>query len=58
MLWAPLFNSIMQSTFYGHFAAGKNVEEAKDTVTKLREAGIRTMLFIPMESPLYEIAEP
>ena len=53
-----MFNMIMNASFYGHFAAGKNPEEAKKTVEKLREAGIRTMLFIPMESPLHELSDP
>lgn len=49
----------MKNTFYGQFAAGKNAVEAKETVAAdLRESGIRTMLCIPMESPLHKLSDP
>ena len=45
----------METTFYGQFAAGENLEIVKNRVEMLKSAGIRPMLCIPIESKKEEI---
>ena len=50
ILWGSIFRRVMNSTFYGQFAAGENVAEVKATAEALRAAGISSMLCIPIET--------
>ena len=48
-IWRPVFDTIMMKTFYGHFAAGVSIETSQQTVGRLKDSGIRTMLMVPIE---------
>ncbi|XP_002160324.4 hydroxyproline dehydrogenase isoform X1 [Hydra vulgaris] len=50
IIWAPLFRWLMKSTYYGNFAAGETVDEAKATADKLKTHNVLTMLCVPIES--------
>ncbi|XP_066918304.1 hydroxyproline dehydrogenase-like [Clytia hemisphaerica] len=54
---SSLFQRIMASTFYGHFTAGSDAQSSKPTIHALHEAGIKTMLMIPIENVFEDAKE-
>ena len=47
----------MSTSFYGHFTAGSDVSSSRPTINQLHEAGIKTMLMIPIENVFQEVAK-
>ena len=45
-----MFDAVLRSTFYGQFAGGESMDTLKETVNKLKEAKVRSMLCIPIET--------
>ncbi|XP_065054367.1 hydroxyproline dehydrogenase-like [Rhopilema esculentum] len=45
-----IFDAVLRSTFYGQFAGGESMPILEKNVKKLRSAGIRSMLCIPIET--------
>ena len=44
LIGPALFTRLMKATVYGQFAAGEDKEEIMKVVTRLRNAGVRTVL--------------
>ncbi len=44
LVGTALFTRLMKATVYGQFAAGEGKEEIMKVVTRLRNAGVRTVL--------------
>ncbi|EKB49878.1 proline dehydrogenase family protein [Cecembia lonarensis] len=42
-------NGIMKSTMFGHFCGGESIEDCQDTVNKLAEFGVKTILDYSVE---------
>ncbi|KAJ8312394.1 hypothetical protein KUTeg_009767 [Tegillarca granosa] len=49
VLGERIFNKVAKATFYGQFVGGDNESSLMSCVDRIREAGIRLMLAIPME---------
>lgn len=52
VLGKTLFEFLLRKTMYSQFVAGENIPAIQDTIEKLRECGIQTMLFVPNEEDL------
>ena len=50
MVGKNFFDAVLRSTFYGQFAGGESMDALKETVNKLKGAGVRSMLCIPIET--------
>ena len=52
VLGKTLFEFLLHKTMYSQFVAGENLPAIQDTIQKLRECGIQSMLFVPNEEDL------
>ena len=50
MVGKNFFDVLLRSTFYGQFAGGESMDTLKKTVNRLKGAGVRSMLCIPIET--------